>query len=587
MKRILLSLVAILCFAAVNAQAPGSFSYQAVVRNSSGNPVTSQAVSYRFSILSGDVSGPVVYSEKHSTTTNQFGLVTLAIGTGTDKTGNLGTLNWGASLYFLKVEIDAAGGSAYVNMGTTQLLSVPYALHAKTAESVSGGISLEAAAASAQPETLLQSFSATLNGIVNPKGFSTTVTFEYGPTLSYGSVAPVTGVLTGNADVPVSAELTGLQSATLYHFRVRAVNAVNVSYSSDLTFTTPGSAPILTTAAVTSISGVSATSGGNISFDGGSPVTARGVCYGLGAEPTLANSYTSDGSGQGSFVSSITGLSPGNTYHVRAYATNSFGTSYGNDIAFNTVSVPVVTTAAVTSINGTTARAGGSVTSDGGSAVTASGLCWGTSPDPTIAGSFNTSFIDAMTGLTAGTVYYVRAYATNVAGTGYGLQQTFNSGQVIGSAYAGGLVFYNDGNGHGLVCTPTDISAGASWGCGSPGGGIPGTLIGGTSSALGSGAANTAAIVAGCSTAGIAARLCSDLELATFSDWYLPSKDELNLMWQNLHQQGLGAFVPNSYLWCSTEFGADYAWVQRFATGGPQANASKGASYYVRAIRGF
>jgi hypothetical protein len=106
-------------------------------------------------------------------------------------------------------------------------------------------------------------------------------------------------------------------------------------------------------------------------------------------------------------------------------------------------------------------------------------------------------------------------------------------------------------------------------------------------SAIGSGSANTAAIVAGCATAGIAARLCSDLELSSFSDWYLPSKEELNLMWLNLYKQGMGGFDPNKFYWCSTEFGAQYAWVQQFSTGGTQANASKNASYYVRAVRGF
>lgn len=580
MKKILPAIAFLLLAVAVHAQSPESFSYQAVVRNSSGNPLTSQNVSFRFSILSGSVSGAVVYSEKHSATTNQFGLVNLAIGTGTDKTGSLSSITWGTALYFLKIEIDPAGGSAYTLLGTTQLLSVPYALHARTAESVTGGISLEPASAVTQPASTVLADKATLNGLVNAKGFSTNVVFEYGISTSYGNTAVIPAVITGNSDVPVSAVIEGLQSATTYHFRIRATNAVNVTYSSDLTFATPGSTPVLTTAAVTSVTGVSAVSGGNITFDGGAAVTARGVCVGANLNPSLSDIVVNSGSGTGVFTTNINGLTPSTTYHVRAFATNSYGTAYGNDIPFATVSLPTVTTTAVSTIGGITAKAGGSVTSDGGSPVTASGLCWGTSPNPTIANSFNTSFLDPMTGLTPGTVYYVRAYATNIAGTGYGSQVGFNSGQTIGSIYQGGLVFYNDGNGHGLVCTPTDLSSGAAWGC-------EGTTIGGTSSALGTGAANTSAIVAGCSTAGIAARLCADLELSTYSDWYLPSKDELNLMWLNLHMQGLGAFVTNSYLWCSTEFGASYAWVQRFSTSGTQANASKNVSYYVRAIRAF
>jgi hypothetical protein len=581
MKRFLLTIIAIVSVFSLLAQTPGSFSYQAVVRNVSGNPIVSQNVACRFSILAGSVGGSVVYSEKHSTTTNQFGMITLSVGNGTDKTGNLESVSWGTNTYFLKVEIDPAGGSAYLNMGTTQLLSVPYALHAKTAESVSGGLNFLPPSASVLPASDIQSFTSTLNGTVNGKGFLTNVIFEWGLTTSYGnSVNAIQSPVTGSADAAVSAGITGLQSASLYHFRIKASNAVNLTISSDLTFTTAPSSPILTTAVASSIAGTTAVSGGTISFDGGSAITARGVCYATSPAPTLSNSVTSDGVGTGAFISNLTGLTTNTTYYVRAYATNTIGTTYGNEISFKTVSVPTVTTSVVTAINGITAKAGGAVTADGGSAVTVSGLCWGTSPNPTILNSVNTSFTDAMTGLTTGTVYYVRAYATNVAGTGYGGQVGFNSGQVLGSTFAGGLVFYNDANGHGLVCTPSELSSGASWGC-------EGTAIPGTSVNIGTGAANTAAIVAGCSTAGIAARLCNDLDYNTFVDWYLPSKDELNLMLVNLHLQAMGGFVTNGYYWCSTEFGAAYAWVQRFSVGGTQANASKNASYNVRAVRAF
>jgi len=584
MKRFLLTIIAAVSVLSLMAQAPGSFSYQAVVRNASGNPIVSQNVAYRFSILDGSVNGSAVYTEKHGVTTNQFGMVTLAIGNGTDKTGSFSAINWGVNLYFLKVEIDAAGGTSYLNMGTTQLLSVPYALHAKTAESVSGGLNFLPPSAVVQPASDIQSFTATLNGTVNGKGFLTNVVFEWGLTTSYGnSVNAIQSPVTGSADAAVSAGITGLQSATMYHYRIKASNAVNLTISSDQTFTTAPSSPILTTAAVSSISGTTAVSGGTISFDGGSAVTARGVCYATSPAPTLSNSVTSDGAGTGAFVSNLSGLTSNTTYYVRAYATNTIGTTYGNEISFKTVSVPAVSTSAVTALNGISASAGGSVTSDGGGAVSASGLCWSTSPSPTLANSFNTSFTASMTGMTVNTVYYVRAYATNVAGTGYGNQISFNSGQVMGSAYKGGLVFYNDGTGHGLVCAPVDVSSGAPWASG----GCETIAIGGTSSTLGTGSANTIAIVAGCATAGIAARLCSDLDQSGYSDWYLPSKDELNLMFLNLHMQGMGGFVVNSYLWCSTEFGAQYAWVQRFSVGGTQANSSKNVSYYVRAVRTF
>ncbi len=96
--------------------------------------------------------------------------------------------------------------------------------------------------------------------------------------------------------------------------------------------------PTVTTASVISITQTTATSGGNVTSDGGTTVTARGVCWNTSPNPTTANSKTTDGSGTGAFVSSLTGLTPGTPYYVRAYATNSVGTAYGNEVSFTTLS---------------------------------------------------------------------------------------------------------------------------------------------------------------------------------------------------------------------------------------------------------
>lgn len=131
--------------------------------------------------------------------------------------------------------------------------------------------------------------------------------------------------------------MTGLTAGTLYHVRAYATNAVGTGYGADVTFTTdPPIAPVLTTNAVTNVTIFTATSGGNISDDGGRPITARGVCWSTIANPTTANSTTSDGTGAGSFTSNLTGLLPSTTYFVRAYATNSVNTSYGNQQTFTT-----------------------------------------------------------------------------------------------------------------------------------------------------------------------------------------------------------------------------------------------------------
>jgi len=132
MKRVFfLIIIALLCNLAFT-QVPESFNYQAVVRDVTNNPITDQAVSFRISILKGGVSGSEEYVETHSTSTNGLGLVNLAIGEGDVESGDFTAIDWGADNYFLKVEIDPAGGTSYIEMGTTQLLSVPYAMYAKT-----------------------------------------------------------------------------------------------------------------------------------------------------------------------------------------------------------------------------------------------------------------------------------------------------------------------------------------------------------------------------------------------------------------------------------------------------------------------
>lgn len=119
---------------ALNAQTPQAFKYQAVVRDNSGNVLVNKNVSFKISILETSTSGTTVYSETQTSITNQFGLANLNIGSGTVVSGTFSTINWGNDTYFVKIEFDPAGGSNYTLMGTSQLLSVPYALHAKTVE---------------------------------------------------------------------------------------------------------------------------------------------------------------------------------------------------------------------------------------------------------------------------------------------------------------------------------------------------------------------------------------------------------------------------------------------------------------------
>ena len=370
---------------------------------------------------------------------------------------------------------------------------------------------------------------------------------------------------------------TGKNDTTVWVRAVRAFSAILYGYAS------------LTTNAVSNITTTTASSGGNISNDGGAAVTARGVCWSTSQNPTITTgSITSNSSGgTGIFTSNLTSLTGGTTYYVRAYATNSAGTAYGDQVSFTTSPVIAsLTTTAGSNITAITAISGGNISNDGGAAVTARGVCWSTSVNPTTANSKTTdgsgtgSFTSSLTSLTASTIYYVRAYATNSAGTAYGDQVSFTTNR-IGESYGGGIIFYVDGSGlHGLIAAIADQSSGAF----TPWSNITNTSIGTTGTAVGSGEANTTAIINQGATSG-AAVMCRAYNGGGFTDWFLPSRDELNLLYAQ--KSVVGGFANNWY-WSSTENNWYLAWLQLFDGGGNQSNGGdKSSGHFVRAVRAF
>ena len=198
------------------------------------------------------------------------------------------------------------------------------------------------------------------------------------PTISDSKTTEITGTgsFTGN--------LTGLSAGITYYVRAFATNSEGTGYGSAVSFTTLSpTPPVLATSDVSGITKITAASGGTITNDGGATIIARGVCWSMGATPTILNSKTTDGNGTGNFISSLDGLSAGTTYYVRAYATNSGGTGYGSAISFKTLPLtpPVLTTTEASGITYFTAISGGNITSDGGLTVTARGVLLEYRPD--------------------------------------------------------------------------------------------------------------------------------------------------------------------------------------------------------------
>ncbi|MFO7924143.1 MAG: FISUMP domain-containing protein [Bacteroidales bacterium] len=245
-----------------------------------------------------------------------------------------------------------------------------------------------------------------------------------------------------------TSEITGLVPGTHYYVRAYATNSVGTSYGGQVEFTTEAVIASLTTAEITNITSSTATAGGEVTDDGGSEVTERGVVWSITENPTTdpadhdGMKAASEG-GTGVFTVDLTGLDPDTHYYVRAYATNSVGTSYGGQVEFTTEAViATVTTAEITNITSSTATAGGEVTDDGGSEVTERGVVWSMTENPTTDPADHDGMIVAseggtgvftvdLTGLVPGTHYYVRAYATNSEGTAYGGQVEFTTEAVI------------------------------------------------------------------------------------------------------------------------------------------------------------
>jgi hypothetical protein len=471
-----------LLFVALNlqAQSPQKMSYQAVVRNSSNALVISGPVGMRISILQGNPNGIAVYVETHVLTTNENGLVSLEIGGGTSVAGTISTINWSSGPYFIKTETDPQGGSSYTISGTTQFLSVPYALHAKTAESISGTITE----------------SDPVFGTAPASSISSSDINKWNSSFGWGNHSNA-GYLISEVDGVIGNEINNVSNSTLIR--------------------------------------------------------------------------TGTGTAESPFT---VGLNLANINTWTAQQTFNSGTSFHGDVDFTGSILKNGSTFNIDWINVTSKPSF--------MPVATSGDFNDLSNKPVTDGS--------ETKLTAGN--NVSVTGTGTSGSPYVINSvpTHYAGELFG----GGVVFYVDQTGnHGLICSMTDLSTGSAWSNVS-------TLIGATAQSDWNSQGNTSAIISQIGYTGGSASLCDgytnpDYGTGTFSDWYLPAFDILNLLYNTRGlvnkaidsdgNAGTTAITKNNY-WSSTEGGPTHAWILDFAVANP-IFFWKYDPGYVRAIRAF
>ncbi len=555
-------LVAIILFCVLgiyaHAQAPQGIPYQAVARNSSGTILASTAISVRFTVRDSIATGTIKYRETFSLTTTAQGMFSVNVGQGTPVTGTFAGINWGNNAKFMQVEMDPAGGSSYNDMGTQQMMSVPYALN-------SGSLKLRV---STTGDTL----------------YSGGGNFVIIPGISAANNPPYAGVVTGPSTVCAGGTITLTDSV-----------AGGTWSSLNTAVATIGSTGIVigVSAGMTTISYTVTNSFGSFyatKIITVNPLPAAGSITGTATVCSGSTTSLSNATTGGTWSSAATGVATvGSTGVVTGVAAGTATISYtvtnGCGSASTTRVATVNALPSAGTITGTATLTAGSTTNL--SSTTAGGT-WSTS-SASVATVGSTGVV---TGVSAGTAT-ISHTVTNGCGSAVATRVvTVNAASLtVGNSYGGGIVAYIyvsgdpgyvSGEVHGLIAAPNDQSTGIQWGCY----GAPSVT---TSTALGTGAANTAAISTTCG-AGTAARLCDDLVLGGYSDWCLPSRDELEKLY--LNQALIGGFSTAmfSYYWSSTgsaeTYPSMYTHLISFSDGwyaiGPRNDNNR-----VRAIRYF
>ena len=422
------------------AQAPQKFSYQAVVRDQNSALIINQKIGVKISVLQNSVQGTAVYEETHNVQSNENGLITLEIGTGKALVGSFSGIDWATGSYFVKNEIDPKGGENYTIVSTNQLISVPYAIHAKTAESVVG-FSTSGKLPTVSTNKVEEFIPDASNiGLGRHLKITHTVTDDGGETvlkrgfcISENPNPTTAGKTVSNGDgntLGASEDyFMDVTSNKKYYVRAFAVNTKGTAYGNEMVITTMDiKIPTVSTISVTDVSYREATVAGNVD-NTGNQKPRIGFCVGTQAGVSASNAMVIYCDSLTNFSTKLYNLQHSTTYYVRAFAENLAGIGYGNELSFSTLKIfkPNIQTISVDSVGYTNATISGKIINDGGDAIESSGMCIGITNTPTINDIFAYNnngtgpSIQAITNnLAPNTTYYARAYAKNSAGESYG-----------------------------------------------------------------------------------------------------------------------------------------------------------------------
>jgi hypothetical protein len=604
MKKLYTILAVLFLTASAFAQAPEKMSYQAVVRDSGDALVTSQLVGMQISILQTTATGTAVYVETQTPTTNVNGLVSLEIGTGIVVSGDFTTIDWSTDSYFIKTETDPAGGTTYTITGTSQLMSVPFALYAKTSGDGAGPIGPQGLAGNdgATGPTGQQGLVGN-DGVTGPQGLA-----------GNGGATGTTGQqgLAGNDGATGADGPAGNDGTT------GATGQQGLAGNDGVTGLTGPQGTIGLTGAtgqqgLAGNDGATGTTGqqglaGNDGATGQQGLAGNDGATGTTGQQGLAGNDGATGPQGLAGNDGATGLT-GPQGAVGPTGPTGPAGSLGPQGIPGVDGVGIAQTLSFTSPNLVLSDNGGSIDltglindadSDNSNEIqnlsqvltegNTAGFQLKNVTDPTDAQDATTkAYVDAQD---ATTIAYVDALIATLEARIVALEQSQPRPATVGDFRAGGVVFWVDpaDNTHGLVCALSDDATFVAWGCSNtdlpnvPNVPFNGGNPVGLGAEIGDGESNTNSILNDCPSAP-AALAARSIGL----EWFLPSVKELNQMY--IHKttleavSGFSAF--SSFYWSSTEGDGDTAWRQYFF-GGNQFNINKfSPDFSVRAVRAF